>query len=224
MNPRSPLQAAANVFAKNFSSSRAFSATESHQLQNSPWPEILFTGRANVGKSLLLNTVLGRAPSNPIVISSKSAGKTKSLDFFDVGYKTHRVMLVDSPGYGARGRPEWGALWEWYIENRPQLSRIFVLVNGSHGVTSADEQVLEYLQAKCADRPAKTLVSLQAVVTKVDRMVSSKSAHADDMMAIADRLRKVAPACLAPIFTSSKSPRIGIEQLRESIVQTANYR
>ena len=97
-----------------------------------------------------------------------------------------------------------------------------MLINAPHGITAADEHVLQYLQAKCADREAKSPLSLQAILTKVDRMPMARGR--ERVLAITERLHEVAPACLAPILTSSKSPHIGIEQLRAAIVQTVNYR
>ncbi|KAG1797907.1 uncharacterized protein BJ212DRAFT_1581989 [Suillus subaureus] len=80
-------------------------------------PEVVVTGRANVGKSSLLNAVIGR---RDLLFTSKKAGRTQTLNFFRVGSPPGRLVVVDSPGYGARGRPEWGALFNHYLETRKQ--------------------------------------------------------------------------------------------------------
>lgn len=165
---------------------------------------------------------MARSEDNPLALSSRTPGKTKSLDFFSVGTKSQRLVLVDSPGYGTRGKPEWGALWEWYVENRPELHRVYVMINGQHGVKNSDEQVFEYLQEMSANRPARTVFSIQAVLTKVDEM--SLESGREQVLKIAEQIRKVAPACLDPVLTSCREPRLGIEQLRGSIVQAANLR
>ena len=70
-----------------------------------------------MGKSTLLNAVLGR---NNLVRTSSKAGRTRSLNFFRVGPGQGSLVLVDAPGYGARGREEWGELFDHYLENRKE--------------------------------------------------------------------------------------------------------
>lgn len=47
-------------------------------------------------------------------------GLTQALNFYNVGVPPHQLVLVDSPGYGERGRPEWGELFNYYITNRAE--------------------------------------------------------------------------------------------------------
>ncbi|KAG8691295.1 hypothetical protein FRC08_010217 [Ceratobasidium sp. 394] len=84
--------------------------------------EFVFTGRANVGKSSLLNSVLGR---KDLVKTSSKAGHTRALNFFQVGTDPGRLTLVDAPGYGERGRPEWGEVFEHYIGTRQRYARLY---------------------------------------------------------------------------------------------------
>ncbi|KAG9094108.1 hypothetical protein FRC07_011355, partial [Ceratobasidium sp. 392] len=71
--------------------------------------------RANVGKSSLLNSVLGR---KDLVKTSSKAGHTRALNFFQVGADAGKLTLIDAPGYGERGRPEWGEVFEHYVTAR----------------------------------------------------------------------------------------------------------
>ncbi|KAG8692110.1 hypothetical protein FRC08_010003 [Ceratobasidium sp. 394] len=84
--------------------------------------EFVFAGRANVGKSSLLNSVLGR---KDLVKTSSKAGHTRALNFFQVGADPGRLTLVDAPGYGERGRPEWGEVFERYIGTRQRYARLY---------------------------------------------------------------------------------------------------
>jgi len=95
-------------------------------------------GRANSGKSSLLNALLGREKEKLVKTSSKAVrffeiepklltdllqGKTRELNFFQVGKDDEgkpRLILVDAPGYGARGRPEWGELFDRYLNERKE--------------------------------------------------------------------------------------------------------
>ena len=101
------------------------------------------TGRANVGKSTLLNAVLGRTDllntskkpvrevfthtlcmtepvkkPSPTLTSHLPQGRTQTLNFYRVGPDPGKLIVVDAPGYGARGRPEWGELFDQYVDNR----------------------------------------------------------------------------------------------------------
>jgi GTP-binding protein len=49
-------------------------------------------------------------------------GKTRTLNFFRVGAEPGRLVVVDAPGYGARGRPEWGELFDHYIDTRKEYA------------------------------------------------------------------------------------------------------
>jgi GTP-binding protein len=58
--------------------------------------------------------------SSSVPLSSITQGHTKTLNFYQVGKAPGKAVLVDAPGYGGRGRPEWGKLFDHYIDNRKE--------------------------------------------------------------------------------------------------------
>jgi len=102
------------------------------------------------------------------------------------------------------------------------LHQVCILINARHGITASDEQILEYLQEKCANRPARIPFSIQPVVTKVDELSLEDGKQHLDKITIG--LQQISPACLSPILTSSKKPYLGIHQLRGAVVHAANLR
>jgi GTP-binding protein len=96
------------------------------------------------------------------------------------------------------------------------------LINAHHGVTAADAQVLKYLQGKITTRQARAPFSIQAVLTKVDKLPLEGGKEQVDK--IIEKILESAPACLNPVLTSCNEPQLGIEQLRAAIVQGANFR
>ena len=139
-------------------------------------PEVAFSGRSNVGKSSLINRLLGRTRT-PIARVSKSPGKTREVNFFEVdavGFESGEDLeffLVDLPGYGYAKVPDelrgkWKPLIETYLRRSPALHGVVQLVDARHGPTKDDHQMLAFL----ADLGAPTLV----VLTKVDKLKRSQ--------------------------------------------------
>ncbi|KDQ50139.1 hypothetical protein JAAARDRAFT_165071 [Jaapia argillacea MUCL 33604] len=177
-------------------------------------PEVIVAGRANVGKSTLLNAVLNR---RDLLHTSKKPGRTRSLNFYKVGPPPGKLVLVDAPGYGERGRPEWGELFDCYLDNRSQLRRVYLLVNARHGLNAADKEMLQYLDDRCQSSSG-TRWTIQTVITKADTALDKQSAG------LVSRLEKqifdIAPVCLPPIVTSMlKHPYFGLDNVRNSIAQ-----
>ncbi|KAF8906104.1 P-loop containing nucleoside triphosphate hydrolase protein, partial [Mucidula mucida] len=173
-------------------------------------------GRANSGKSSLFNAVLGRTD---LLHTSSKPGRTRQLNFFRVGPKGGKIILVDAPGYGRRGRAEWGDLFEEYILTRLQLRRIYITFNGKHDLNQYDSQLLQHLSANIISSEGQQRYTMQAVITKADELTKLKGAQS-----MVESLRKqiweAAPLCLPPIVTSAKMvPPFGIEELRTNIVE-----
>lgn len=121
------------------------SASSMSGLPDGGKPEFAFIGRSNVGKSSLMNMLLGR---KNLVKTSKKPGKTVLLNFFLVN---DNFFLVDLPGYGfaSRARSEqeaWRLLIEEYLTSRNVLTDIFLLIDSRHGVMENDLQMIEFLE------------------------------------------------------------------------------
>ncbi len=130
-------------------------------------PQIAFSGRSNVGKSSLINTILGRTRAR-IAHVSATPGKTQALNFYRVN---DRFYLVDLPGYGYARVPEsvrrtWGELIEWYLAEEPALRGVVHLVDARHSPTEHDRTMVGYL----GERQLPTLV----VLTKMDKLKRSQ--------------------------------------------------
>lgn len=136
--------------------------------------QIAFSGRSNVGKSSLINTVLNRTRSN-IARVSATPGKTREINFFTVNAVSSQdealeFFLVDLPGYGYARVPQgvkqqWQDLMEWYLRNTPQLKGVVQLIDVRHEPTEADRTMLRYL--------VETEMPALIVLTKVDKLTRS---------------------------------------------------
>jgi GTP-binding protein len=123
------------------------SAMHEGQFPGDRLPEVAFLGRSNVGKSTLINTLLGR---RRLVRTSSTPGCTRSLNFFLVN---RRWYFVDLPGFGyaavsKRLQSQWGRLAMQYLEERPNLAAVVFLQDGRR-LPGAEELFLwEYLRAR----------------------------------------------------------------------------
>ncbi|OJT15367.1 GTP-binding protein EngB [Trametes pubescens] len=175
-------------------------------------PEVIVTGRANVGKSTLLNAVLGR---RNLLHTSKKPGRTQTLNYYRVGPPPGHLVLVDAPGYGSRGRPEWGALFDHYVQTRSELRRVYILFHAKHGLNDVDRMMLSSLDEQC--RASSGLqFTVQGIITKADTLRGDEVAKT--IKKIQDEIFETAPTCLPAIVTSAlESPQFGVDKVRQSI-------
>jgi GTP-binding protein len=107
-------------------------------------PEICFLGRSNVGKSSLINSLLGR---KGLAKTSNTPGRTQSINFFLIN---ESFYFVDLPGYGYARVPKsmragWGVMAEQYLAEREELKLCVQLIDARHEPTQLDRQLHEWL-------------------------------------------------------------------------------
>lgn len=121
------------------------SAVTQEQYPDIGLPEIAFSGRSNVGKSSIMNSLMNRR--NLVKVSSKP-GKTRLINFFLVN---NDVVLVDLPGYGyaavsQESKRKWGQMIETYLVNREVLKNVVLLVDIRHNPNEDDKMMYHFLK------------------------------------------------------------------------------
>jgi GTP-binding protein len=127
------------------------SAGEVRQFPQASAPEIAFLGRSNVGKSSLINSLLGEK----VAKTSSTPGRTRTINFFAIrrqGQPRPDMMFVDVPGYGYAKVPremmaEWPKIIDPYLKERATLALCIVIVDTNIAPQESDKQLVEFLRA-----------------------------------------------------------------------------
>lgn len=135
-------------------------------------PQVAFSGRSNVGKSSLINSLLRR---KSLARTSASPGKTVTVNFYDID---RRLYLVDLPGYGFAKRSaadirRWSALTDGYFtknDNADRLKLVVQLIDSRIGPTRDDLDMLAYMK--------ESGIPHVVVLTKSDKLNATKKAEA----------------------------------------------
>ncbi|PLR28296.1 YihA family ribosome biogenesis GTP-binding protein [Caulobacter zeae] len=171
-------------------------------------PEVAFAGRSNVGKSSLINGLVGQ---KYLARASNEPGRTRELNFFLLA---EQLRLVDLPGYGfARvsrsTASKFQDLGRQFLRGRPNLKRVYLLIDARHGLKKVDAEAMDALDISA--------VSYQIVLTKADKI---KPPEVDKV--VADTLKAIAkrPAAFPRVIATSSEKGLGLPELRAEIQRT----
>ena len=178
------------------------------QLPDPDLPEVAFAGRSNVGKSSLINGLVGM---HKLARASNEPGRTREVNFFDLDGK---MRLVDLPGYGwakaSKGEVKrFQNLGRDYLRGRVTLKRVYLLIDSRHGLKKVDDEALDALD--------EAAVSYQIVLTKADKL---KKGEAEAMGEKTLKAVSKRPAAYPFVAVTSAEKGYGIPELRAEIMRT----
>ena len=168
-------------------------------LPKTQFAEYAFIGRSNVGKSSLINAVVGM----PIARTSNTPGRTQSLNLFNLD---DRIMIVDLPGYGYAKVSKMDAMrWlqrlEEYLLNRSQLKCLFILIDSRIGARDSDLDLMDFCDANA--------IPYQIVYTKKDKKVREQKQ--------AEIMHTDHGAMIPEILYTSAEKKTGLDSIRETL-------
>ncbi len=185
-------------------------AAKIEQLPTPDLPEVAFAGRSNVGKSSLIN---GLVNQKHLARASNEPGRTREVNFFVLD---ERIRLVDLPGYGfARASKTtvktFQNLGRDYLRGRPNLKRVYLLIDARHGLKEPDGEALDALD--------KSAVSYQIVLTKADKI---KPREVDEVVERTLKAISKRPAAFPRVLATSSEKGAGLPTLRAEIAAACN--
>jgi len=179
--------------------------TTAAQLEHLPppdLPEIAFVGRSNAGKSTAINTL---TQQKRLAFASKTPGRTQHINLFALGRQQQNdTLFADLPGYGYAAVSK-EAKWRWqqvmvsYLQTRPNLHGIVLLIDPRHGLTELDDLLLEVMRER-----VETGLNVMVLLTKADKLNRAEGAKALSIVRIQ------AGGASVRLFSSTK--RTGLEE------------
>ena len=172
-------------------------------------PEIAFAGKSNVGKSTLINAMIGR---KALARTSSQPGKTRTINFYNV---EDILYFVDLPGYGYAKVPrteieKWGKMIEEYLNKRETLRGIVMLVDIRHEPGENDRLMYDWLKHYGYD--------IIIAATKKDKI---KRSQIQKQLSLIKNTLKLAPEDRLIAF--SGETKDGVEELWEELEKLIGY-
>jgi len=167
--------------------------------------EIAFAGRSNAGKSTALNALVNQ---KRLAFTSKTPGRTQTINFFNVGPQRH---LVDLPGYGfaavpIKERRHWGELISSYLRIRTSLRGLVLIMDARHPFTELDRQLLDWIVP--LQKPVHVLLTKADKLGKQEAAVTLRAAQAE-----ASRY----PLCSVQLFSGATG--LGVVAAQKTLAQ-----
>ncbi len=186
------------------------SAARLDQLPLPGAPEVCFVGRSNSGKSTAINVLTNQ---RRLAFSSKTPGRTRLINMFGLpdplDPESQIGFLVDLPGYGYasvahRAREEWADILGGYLQSRPSLAGIVLLIDIRRGVTDLDRRLANWI--------APTGRPVLALLTKADKFAYGQ--RQNTVFAVKKELADIGALNAIPF---SATARIGLEEATAQI-------
>lgn len=182
------------------------------KLPDSPYPEVAFAGKSNVGKSSLINALMNR---KSLARTSASPGKTQTINFYNIN---DAIYFVDLPGYGyAKANEEvkakWGKMIEDYLHKSKQLKVVFLLLDIRHAPSENDCIMYDWIVSNGFDPVL--------IATKLDKIKRSQVQKQKKL--IRDTLNAKKETIILPFSASTKQGREEIYELLDELIEETTH-
>lgn len=180
-----------------------FAFGKASQIPSSTLPEVVFSGRSNVGKSSLINKLVNR---KSLARVSATPGKTATINFYDL----KEFKLVDLPGYGyakvsQSEKLRWAELVEGYLGQDRNFALVIQIIDVRHDPTENDKQMLDYLYSMN--------LPFAIILTKTDKLKKTQLAkqleYFNNLFSVYNGVK---------VFPFSALNGSGAEEIREEIM------
>ena len=165
-------------------------------LPETPFPEVAFAGKSNVGKSSLINALMNR---KSYARTSSQPGKTQTINFYNIN---DSMYLVDLPGYGyakvsEQEKIKWGQLIERYLHSSAQLKAVFLLIDIRHAPSENDRIMYQWI----VEQGFHPII----IATKLDKI--KRSQVQKQMKVLREGLKLIPGTTIIPFSSQTKQGR-----------------